>query len=290
MIGMLKEFIIRQEIIKKILSEKGISDWFYLSILIIILIIWIPLLLVAPISPIFNLLPQKLLQTIVQIATTFQYLFIIPFFIETARFISSNENFLKWLFRKSLLPPAGIISLLLARYILASITHVEPSSFPVALSILTFLANFIIWPFLPLLATVILFFPSSLILFIQIIGLLLKNLTSPISEVKSSFIKEALGQDFINSIGRVVAICSLCLIILNGDKFYLESISNHSKYLTNITKYGLVYTNYVQNSQECNNHNEKEWIAKIGDKKISVATPSDTGEVDFTVRSCDKNN
>jgi hypothetical protein len=49
-------------------------------------------------------------------------------------------------------------------------------------------------------------------------------------------------------------------------------------------------TNYVPNSQECNNHNEKEWIAKIGDKKISVATPSDTGEVDFTVRNCDKNN
>ncbi|MFM2303030.1 MAG: hypothetical protein RLZZ135_435 [Cyanobacteriota bacterium] len=289
MIEMFKEFIIRpekrQEIVKKFFSEKDISDRFYSSILIISIILFFS----AGILLVLNLLPQELSQTIARIVIIFPYLCIIPFFIETVRFILSNKDFLKWSFGILLLP-AGSISLLLARYILISINHVEPSSFPVALSILTFFANFIIWPFLALLATLALLFPSLLILSVQTISLYLKFFTSLIPGVKNPSIKEFFRPSLINSIGRFLAIYLLYTIILNGNKFYLESIGNHGKYLTNITKYGLMATNYVPNSQECNNHNEKEWIAKIGDKKISVATPSDTGEVDFTVRNCDKNN
>jgi hypothetical protein len=184
--------------------------------------------------------------------------------------------------------PTGSIALLLTRYILISVTHVEPSSFPVALSILTFFASFIIWPFLALLAVVVLLLPSLLILSGQMIYLYLKFFSSLIPFIKNLSIKEAFSPNLINSIGRFSAIFLLYTIISNGNNFYLESIGNNGKYLTNITKYGLMATNYVPNSQECNNHNEKEWIAKIGDKKISVATPNDMGEIDFTVRSCDK--
>ncbi len=276
---MLKEFITssqkRQEIIKNALSSQDFIDKLYSFSFIF----WTACIAFTAILIIFNFLPQQFLQKIAQLCTV-PYIVIVPFSLETVRFILSNKDRLKWLFGILLLP-TGSISLILTRYIIISITHVEPSNFPVALSILTFFVGFIIWPSLIVfsVAALLLVFlvPLPLLMMLSYLGLIL-----PINKSKT------LLSSLINSCGRFSAIYLLYIIVSNGNDFYLESIINNGKYLTNITKHGLMAINYVPNSQECNNYNEKEWIAKIGDKKISVATPNDTGGIDFTVRNCDK--
>lgn len=195
---------------------------------------------------------------------------------------------------------AATLSLVVARLLINSFTRVDPSHFPITVSIFTTLFTPFVWWGL----SIGLLFLLYIVLIIAtpfwwlafacfnsffamrnsyIYRLFLQKRKVPHSDL--SFWKSM--DKLIGWFGGVAGTLALAIALT----FSLPDASiNYTNQITRSLAKLLVYSNYQPISDECKNYNQGEWVASLGDisssRKISVAVPDDSNGYTFQVRSC----
>lgn len=187
------------------------------------------------------------------------------------------------------------ISLIASRILINSITRVEPSHFPVAVSLFTSILTPVMWwilaVFILLLFYVVLLLALMINFFIFSVSILFLSVynhsifrfffqNKKITEERISLLQvEGVRWLIFNAFG--VASLIVVLVAFSGTAL-VHCQDQIPKLVTTIT----VYSSYQPVSGECENRSKNEWIAPIGNNKISVAIPDKVRGFTFDVRSC----
>jgi len=201
--------------------------------------------------------------------------------------------------RKTFIPIVGAITMisLLASQLLSNlITRVDPAHFPKALIIFTVILTPITW-----LALAIAILP--LIYMSHIALLLFSPVLLPLRKILLAGRNHWSYRFFLNKpkiihrnlsfwewtnrfacwTGRAggAGALAIALILLSG-----SILSQYQAPISQMITTVLVYSNYQPNSDECKNYSTGEWVAFIGNNKISVAKPEKSGGYTFQTRYC----
>jgi Gamma-glutamyltranspeptidase len=68
----------------------------------------------------------------------------------------------------------------------------------------------------------------------------------------------------------------------------IDVFGRHPVIISQVITDIIVRSSDLPNSNECNNHNNDEWVAVLGNRKISVAVPDKALGWTFHVRTCDQ--
>lgn len=193
-----------------------------------------------------------------------------------------------------------VVSPLLSRYLINSLTRVDPSHLPFAVSTLVVVLIPIAWLALAV-VSLVLFYSLFIVLMPIFIGLGLTIRELLLAVRNSGFYRFPLRQpkvphrtlsfwEVINGFlcwsGRAMGAGALALALT----WLLTSVfSQYPDQIDRFVANVIVYTNYQPISDECKNYNKGESIASLGtsaNRKISVAIPDGSGGYKFQTRSC----